>query len=219
MNGELIWVLSLLAVAVALFASGRVRMDAIALLVIVAFVLSHTLTLSEALSGFSDPNVILIAALFIIGEGLVRTGVAINMGNYLVQVAGNSEIKMLVFLMFTVAGLGAFMSSSGVVAIFIPVVLNVSARMNISPSRLMMPLSFAGLISGMMTLVATPPNLVINSELLREGLNGFSFFSVTPIGMVVLVLGIIYMLMARGMLRGRESEQQRDSSKKAPFVI
>ncbi len=74
MNGELIWVLSLLAVAVVLFASGKVRMDAIALLVIVAFVLSDTLTLSEALSGFSDPNVILIAALFIIGDGLVRTG-------------------------------------------------------------------------------------------------------------------------------------------------
>lgn len=133
-------------------------------------------------SGFSDPNVILIAALFIIGDGLVRTGVATVMGAWLVKVAGSSEVKMLVLLMITVAGLGAFMSSTGVVAIFIPVVLSVSMRMQISPSRLMMPLSFAGLISGMMTLVATPPNLVVNSELLREGLNGFSFFSVTPLG-------------------------------------
>ncbi len=127
-------------------------------------------------SGFSDPNVILIAALFIIGDGLVRTGVATKMGAWLVSVAGNSETQMLIYLMLTVAGLGAFMSSTGVVAIFIPVVLSVSARMNTSPSRLMMPLSFAGLISGMMTLVATPPNLVVNSELLREGLHGFSFF-------------------------------------------
>jgi di/tricarboxylate transporter len=209
-NSELIWVLCLLAMAVLLFATGKVRMDAVALLVIVAFVMSGTLTLSEAFSGFSDPNVILIAALFIIGDGLVRTGVATSMGSWLVKVAGNSEIKMLVFLMLTVAGLGAFMSSTGVVAIFIPVVLSVCMRMNTSPSRLMMPLSFAGLISGMMTLVATPPNLVINSELLREGLQGFSFFSVTPIGLVVLLLGIAYMLLVRFMLPGVDENQKHD---------
>lgn len=217
MNGELLWVLSLLAIAVVLFATGRVRMDAVALLVIVAFVLSGTLTLSEAFSGFSDPNVVLIAALFIIGDGLVRTGVATVMGTWLVKMAGSSEIKMLVLLMLTVAGLGAFMSSTGVVAIFIPVVLSVSMRMQTSPSRLMMPLSFAGLISGMMTLVATPPNLVVNSELLREGFSGFSFFSVTPIGLVVLVLGIFYMLLMRFMLKGDPQAQQRDGWKRRTF--
>lgn len=217
MNGELIWVLSLLAIAVVLFATGKVRMDAIALMVIVTFVLSGTLTLNEAFSGFSDPNVILIAALFIIGDGLVRTGVATKMGAWLVSVAGNSETKMLVYLMLTVAGLGAFMSSTGVVAIFIPVVLSVSARMNTSPSRLMMPLSFAGLISGMMTLVATPPNLVVNSELLREGLHGFSFFSVTPIGLVVLILGIVYMLAVRFMLKTENGESARDGRKRSTF--
>ncbi|MEQ0031415.1 SLC13 family permease [Klebsiella sp. GG_Kp152] len=217
MNGELIWVLSLLAIAVVLFATGKMRMDAIALMVIVAFVLSGTLTLNEAFSGFSDPNVILIAALFIIGDGLVRTGVATKMGAWLVSVAGNSETKMLVYLMLTVAGLGAFMSSTGVVAIFIPVVLSVSARMNTSPSRLMMPLSFAGLISGMMTLVATPPNLVVNSELLREGLHGFSFFSVTPIGLVVLILGIVYMLAVRFMLKTENGESARDGRKRSTF--
>ncbi|MDH1960202.1 transport protein [Klebsiella quasipneumoniae] len=217
MNGELIWVLSLLAIAVVLFATGKVRMDAIALMVIVAFVLSGTLTLTEAFSGFSDPNVILIAALFIIGDGLVRTGVATKMGAWLMSVAGNSETKMLIYLMLTVAGLGAFMSSTGVVAIFIPVVLSVSARMNTSPSRLMMPLSFAGLISGMMTLVATPPNLVVNSELLREGLHGFSFFSVTPIGLVVLILGIVYMLAVRFMLKTDNGESARDGRKRSTF--
>ena len=217
MNGELIWVLSLLAIAVVLFATGKVRMDAIALMVIVAFVLSGTLTLNEAFSGFSDPNVILIAALFIIGDGLVRTGVATKMGAWLVSVAGNSETKMLIYLMLTVAGLGAFMSSTGVVAIFIPVVLSVSARMNTSPSRLMMPRSFAGLISGMMTLVATPPNLVVNSELLREGLHGFSFFSVTPIGLVVLILGIVYMLAMRFMLKTDNGDSARDGRKRSTF--
>ncbi|MGE9552807.1 SLC13 family permease [Erwinia amylovora] len=197
MNKELIWVLSLLVIAILLFISGKLRMDVVALLVIVAFVLSGTLTLQEATMGFSDPNVILIAALFVIGEGLVRTGVALKMGEWLIKMAGSSETRMLVLLMVTVAGLGAFMSSTGVVAIFIPVVIGVAAKMNTSPGRLMMPLSFAGLISGMMTLVATPPNLVVNSELLREGLRGFSFFDVTPVGLVALVLGIGYMLVAR----------------------
>ncbi|POP47907.1 SLC13 family permease [Superficieibacter electus] len=217
MNGELIWVLCLLAVAVILFATGKIRMDAVALLVIVAFILSGTLTLEEAFSGFSDPNVILIAALFIIGDGLVRTGVATSMGAWLVKVAGNSETKMLVYLMVTVAGLGAFMSSTGVVAIFIPVVLSVATRMQTSPSRLMMPLSFAGLISGMMTLVATPPNMVINSELLRSGISGFGFFSVTPIGLVVLVLGVVYMLLMRFMLKGEKQDLLREGGKRSSF--
>jgi len=217
LNSELIWVLSLLAIAVVLFATGKVRMDAIALLVIIAFVLSGTLTLNEAFSGFSDPNVILIAALFIIGDGLVRTGVATKMGSWLVDVAGSSETKMLVLLMLTVAGLGAFMSSTGVVAIFIPVVLSVSMRMKTSPSRLLMPLSFAGLISGMMTLVATPPNLVVNSELLREGLQGFHFFSVTPIGLVILLLGIGYMLIARFALKGQNKDDGKQDWRRRTF--
>jgi di/tricarboxylate transporter len=203
--------------AVVLFATGKVRMDAVALLVIIAFVLSGTLTLNEAFSGFSDPNVILIAALFIIGDGLVRTGVATKMGAWLVDVAGSSETKMLVLLMLTVAGLGAFMSSTGVVAIFIPVVLSVSMRMKTSPSRLMMPLSFAGLISGMMTLVATPPNLVVNSELLREGLQGFHFFSVTPIGVVILLLGIGYMLIARFALKGQNKDDGKQDWRRRTF--
>ena len=217
MNSELIWVLILLAVAVLLFATGKVRMDAVALMIIVAFVLSGTLTLSEAFSGFSDPNVILIAAMFIIGDGLVRTGVATKMGAWLVDMAGSSETRMLVLLMLTVAGLGAFMSSTGVVAIFIPVVLSVSMRMKTSPSRLMMPLSFAGLISGMMTLVATPPNLVINSELLREGFAGFHFFSVTPLGLVILLLGIVYMLVMRSVLTSSHSDEGADSWRRRTF--
>ncbi len=206
MNKELFWVLSLLAIAIMLFVSGKVRMDVVALLVITAFVLSGTLSLEEATLGFSDPNVILIAALFVIGEGLVRTGVALRVGEWLVSMAGSSEARMLVLLMLTVAGLGAFMSSTGVVAIFIPVVISVAAKINSSPGRLMMPLSFAGLISGMLTLVATPPNLVVNSELVREGLSGFGFFAVTPIGLVALVLGIGYMLLARYWLGNTPQE-------------
>lgn len=194
LNGELLWVLTLLLIAIVLFTTNKIRMDVVALLVIVAFVLSDTLTLEQATAGFADPNVLLIAALFVIGDGLVR-------------VAGSSESKMLVFLMLTVAGLGAFMSSTGVVAIFIPVVLSVASRMKTSPSRLMMPLGFAGLISGMMTLVATPPNMVVNSELVREGIKGFQFFSITPIGILILFAGIAYMWLTRRWLGSNEPDK------------
>lgn len=211
MNSELLWVLSLLLIAIVLFTTNKIRMDVVALLVIIAFVLSGTLSLNEATVGFSDPNVLLIAALFVIGEGLVRTGVAYQMGDWLVRVAGSSEVKMLVLLMICVASLGAFMSSTGVVAIFIPVVLSVAARMKISPGRLMMPLGFAGLISGLMTLVATPPNMVVNSELVREGLPSFQFFSITPIGIAVLFAGILYMLVVRRWLGNNDNSKQKEA--------
>jgi len=216
-NGELLWVLTLLLIAIVLFATNKLRMDVVALLIIIAFVLSGTLSLSEATAGFSDPNVILIAALFVIGDGLVRTGVAYQVGDWLVKVAGDSEAKMLVLLMITVAALGAVMSSTGVVAIFIPVVLSVAARMKISPARLLMPLSFAGLISGMMTLVATPPNMIVSSELVREGFHGLSFFSVTPVGIIVLLMGVGYMLVARNWLASGKDDNDKDSWKRRTF--
>lgn len=200
MSLQLIWVLALLATAVGLFVINRPRMDVVALLVMVALPLSGILTAEEALAGFADPNVILIAALFVIGEGLVRTGVAYRIGEWLTRRAGASETRLLVLLMLAVAGLGSVMSSTGVVAIFIPVVLSIAARLHVSPRRLMMPLSFAGLISGMLTLVATAPNVVVHSELVREGGQGFGFFSFTPFGLVVLVLGVGYMLVARRWL-------------------
>ncbi|WOQ14436.1 SLC13 family permease [Aeromonas media] len=200
MNSELIWVLSMLVGAIFLFVTNRVRMDVVALLIIILFVLSGTLTLPQALAGFSDPNVILIAALFVVGDGLVRTGIAYQVGDALVKVAGSSETRLLVLLMVAVATLGAVMSSTGVVAIFIPVVLSVANRMGIPAGRLMMPLGFAGLISGMMTLVATPPNMVVNSELMRHDIQGFGFFGFTPMGVLILGLGVIYMLLMRNRL-------------------
>ena len=117
------------------------------------------LTMGEALAGFSDSNIILIAALFVIGEGLVRTGVAQRLGDWLIAKAGHSEIRLIVFLMLVVCGLGATMSSTAVTAIFIPVALRIARSTGIGPSRLMMPISVAALISGMTTLVATAPNL------------------------------------------------------------
>lgn len=188
------FVFGLLAVTVVLFASDRLRPDVVAMLVILALILGGSLTVSEAVAGFGDPLVLLIAGLFVVGEGLVRTGVAYQVGVWLTRLAGTSETRLLVLLMLAVAGLGAFMSSTGVVAIFIPVVLGITARLGIGPGRLMMPLAFAALLSGLLTLIATPPNLVINDALRGAGLQPFGFFSITPIGLLALALGIVYMM-------------------------
>jgi di/tricarboxylate transporter len=187
------FVFGVLATAVALFASERLRPDVVALLVIVALVLGGILPVSEALAGFGDSVVVLIAGLFVVGEGLVRTGVANRIGVWLTEVAGASETRLLVLLMLAVAGLGAVMSSTGVVAIFIPVVLGVAGRLGIGPGRLMMPLAFAALLSGMLTLIATPPNLMVNDALRTAGLQPFGFFGISPIGLLALAMGVVYL--------------------------
>ncbi len=211
----LFWTLALLAVAVLLFVRNKVRMDAVALLVMLAFYLSGILTTDEIFAGFSDPNIILIALLFIVGEGLVRTGIAYQVSDGILKLAGNSETKVLVLLMLAVAGLGAFMSSTGVVAIFIPVVLMICRQMNLSPKRLMMPLSVAGLISGMMTLIATAPNLVVNAELIKDTGSRLRFFDFTPIGLVILLLGIGYMLLIRRWLGTNIGTEQQNNNQRS----
>jgi len=197
---QLSMVLMLLAAAVVMFAINRPRMDVVAVIMMVALPMTGVITMSEALVGLSDPNIVLIAALFIIGEALVRTGVAQRLGDWLTARAGASEAKLIFLLMVIVAGVGSFMSSTGVVAIFIPIVLRIARNARIPAGRLMMPLSIAALISGMMTLVATAPNLVVHSELMRQGHEGFSFFAFTPFGVPILVLAVLYMLFARRFL-------------------
>jgi di/tricarboxylate transporter len=203
MSTDLAVVLVLLAAAVAMFVTDKPRMDAVALIMLVILPFTGAVTVNEALAGFSDSNIVLIAALFVIGDGLVRTGVARRVGDWLNATAGGSETRLLVLLMLAVAGLGAFMSSTAVVAIFIPIVLRIAQNTGMAPARPMMPLSFAALISGMMTLVATAPNLVVNAELMRHGASGFAFFSFTPFGAPILILGIAYILFARRWLVAR----------------
>lgn len=202
MTADLLLVLLLLAAAVTMFLLNRPRMDAVALLMIVLLPLTGTVTISEALAGFGDQSVVLIAALFVVGEGLVRTGVARGVGDWLGDKAGSSETRLLVLLMFVAGGLGSVMSGTAVVAIFIPIVLRLCQRTGASPRTLMMPLSVAALLSGMLTLVATAPNLVVNAELQRHGTDGFGFFSFTPFGLPLLLLGVGYMLLARRLLAG-----------------
>jgi di/tricarboxylate transporter len=195
-------VLAMLAAAVVMFAINKPRMDVVGLLVLAVMPFTGVMTVGEALAGFSDPNIVLIAALFVIGEGLVRTGVAQALGDWLMASAGGNETLLVALLMAVVCGLGATMSSTAVTAIFIPVAVRISRNSGSSPGRLMMPLSMAALISGMTTLVATAPNLVVNSALASNKLPEFGFFAFTPFGVPILGLGIAYMLFARRWLPG-----------------
>ena len=213
MNAELAIVLTLLISSVVMFVLNKPRMDAVALLMLTVLPFTGVITMGEALEGFSDSNIVLIAALFVIGEGLVRTGVAQRLGDWLTARAGKSETRLLVLLMLAVGVLGSVMSSTGVIAIFIPVALRIAQSTGMAPSRLMMPMSMAALISGMMTLVGTAPNLVVNSELVRSGAGGFQFFSFTPFGAPILLLGVGYMLFARRWLSTKFEGENRTSGR------
>ena len=207
MTQELIIVLVLLFAAVIAFMMNKPRMDVVAVCALLALPLTGSVSLEQALAGFSDTSVIIVAVFFIIGDGLVRTGVAFRVGDWLVKQSKNSETRLIVLLMLSVALLGSVMSSTGIVAIFIPIVISVATKMKADVRRLMMPLSFAGLISGMLTLVATAPNLVVSSQLQLAGNKAFEFFSFTPIGLLILVVGVFYMLFARRFLGKKTPEQ------------
>jgi len=206
-------VLLILATVVVMLALNRPRADAVAILLVVILPITGLVSVQESLSGFADPSVMLVAALFVIGDGLVRTGVAARIGDWIGARGGPGEAGVIVLLMLVTAGLGSMMSSTGVVAIFIPVALRIAARRGLAPGRLMMPLSVAALVSGMLTLVATPPNLVVNAELSRTGLPVLGFFSFTPIGLAVLVLAIGWMLLARRWLGEAARAEQRPAGR------
>ncbi|GAA5111598.1 SLC13 family permease [Orbus sasakiae] len=212
MHGQLITVSMLLLAVIILFSFSKIRMDVIAILAITAIIMTGVLSPTEALSGFSDPNIVLIALLFIIGESLVRTGISFQMSEYILKIAGKNDIRIIVLIMLSVALLGSVMSSTGVVAIFIPVVISIASRSGIHVKKLMMPLCIAALISGMMTLVATAPNLVVNSELERANITEFGFFSITPIGIGVLLIGLIYCIISRNWLISPKQAQQAQQS-------
>ena len=201
MESDTLFVFALIAAAAAAMASNRIRFDIIALLVVIALMLSGVLTVSESLSGFGSPVVILVAGLLIVGEMLDRTGVAAAIGDWILGKGGSGETRLIAIVMASAAVLGAVMSSTAVVAIFIPIVLRIAAETGISRSRLLLPMSYAALISGMLTLIATTPNLVVSEELKNAGYEEFGFFSFTPLGIAILAAGIGYMaLLGRHLL-------------------
>jgi di/tricarboxylate transporter len=200
---EIITVLTILAVTIALFVSDKIRLDVVAVLAVLALALTGLVTPQQAVAGFGATVVVLIGGLFVVGEGLFRTGVAFRVGDWLVETAGTGEVRLLVLLMAVVAGLSAVMSSTGAVAIFIPVALRLAVKAGLPPGRLLMPLSLASLIGGMLTLIGTPPNLVVSSELQGAGYAPFGFFDFTGPGLIVLAVGLVYMLtLGRRLLPG-----------------
>ncbi|TVQ97891.1 MAG: SLC13 family permease [Deltaproteobacteria bacterium] len=169
-------------------------MDLVALMALLTLMVTGVLTVPEALAGFSDPVVLMIAALFVVGEGLFRTGVASSIGQLPLRLGGDNPRVILAVIMLLVAVLSAFMSSTGTVAVMLPVVVGIAARLRISPSKLLLPLSIASLLGGMLTLIGTPPNLIVANALEAHGETPFSFFAFTPFGLVMLVVGMIFML-------------------------
>ena len=209
MTLDILVVFSILAIAAILFSTNRLRSDLVAMLVLLALLLTNTLTVAEAFAGFSDPTVMIVIAMFIISEAVVFSGIAASLGNVILKYGGVSETRLMVIIMLTVAGVGAFMSSTATVAIFIPITLVVAEKANINHRRLLMPLSIGALISGMMTLIATTPNLIVNTALAQKGLESLSFFSFTPFGVVILAVAILFMgIVGRGLLsRDQQSVQ------------
>lgn len=185
-----------LGLAVLLLVSGKLRNDVVAILVILMLTLGGVLPPAEALSGFSSPVVIIIACMFVVGKAITHTGIAQNVGGIILKYGGTSETRLLIMIMLAASFVGAFMSSTATAAIFIPITLAVAEKAGLNSKRLLIPLAAASLISGMMTLVATTPNIVVNSALADQGLPGLSFFSFTPFGVLIIALAILFMVIA-----------------------
>ena len=195
MSGDALTVFLILAATIALFVSDRVRLDLVALMSAAALVLTGVLSPAQALAGFSDPLVITIAGLFVVSGALFQTGVAGRLGAWLGRVAGTGEARLTLLVMLMTAALSGVMSSTGTVAVMLPVVVSLAWRAKISPSKLLIPLAFASLLGGMLTLIGTPPNIVVAEQLRTQGLEPFGFFAFTPLGLVMVAIGTVFMVV------------------------
>lgn len=188
------------------FASQRFRVEIVAMSVLVILALTDLVTVPEALSGFSNPAVITVGAVLVVSRGLLSTGVAGTLGRGILTLAGSSEARIVALLMATAGLLSAFMNNVGALAVLMPAAMEIARRVRMSPSKLLIPLSFGCLLGGMTTLIGTPPNILANQYLLDRGLEPFSFFDFTPVGVAAMVVGILYMsLVGRRLIPSRRS--------------
>ena len=186
--------LGILAFAILFFVTEWLRVDVVALIVVVALMVSDILTPSEAIAGFSSTIVLTIASLFVIGGAILQTGLAATIGRQILKVAGSGQTSLMAAIMLTVAILSAFMSDTGTVAVLLPAVISMASSAKLSPSKLLIPLAFGSLLGGSATLIGTPPNLIV-SDLLREnGMQPFQFFDYAPLGILLIVVGIAFMV-------------------------
>jgi di/tricarboxylate transporter len=188
-------VISLLFVALVLFRTERIPIEVVAILLVMALVLTNTLTASEAFAGFGNDIVITIAGLFILTGGLAKTGVIELVGRRLHRTAGNSEFRIVALIMFAAAFCAAVMKNTTTTAMFLPVVLGIAARRNLSPSKLLMPLAFGAILGGTCTLIGTSTNLAVSGALPRYGIQPFTMFELTSVGLVIVAVGMLYMLL------------------------
>lgn len=202
--------LIILAVSAAFFISGKVRSDIVALCALIALLLSHILTPAEALSGFSNSVVIMMVGLFIVGGAIFQTGLAKMISSKLLKLAGKSELKLFLLVMLVTSAIGAFVSNTGTVALMLPIVVSMAANAGMSSGRFLMPLAFASSMGGMMTLIGTPPNLVIQDALTGAGYEPLSFFSFLPVGLICVAVGIIVLMPLTKLFlsdKGRKDEK------------
>ena len=209
-------VLIILGISLILFISEVIRMDLVALLVLGALALTGLVTAEEAFDGFSNGAVITVWAMFILSEGLTRTGIADIIGRQVMKLGGRREFSMILVIMITGAVLSAFMNNIGVAALMLPVVVDVARRTRIPASRLLMPLAYSTLLGGLMTMIGTPPNLLISESLKRFGFEPFKLFDFTPIGGAVMAVGVIFVaLFGRFLLPKQIAEHGKHVSQRS----
>ncbi|MXW56282.1 MAG: SLC13 family permease [Gemmatimonadales bacterium] len=196
MTADVVVVLAIVAVAVVLFVTEWVRYDGVALMVLLSLAISGVVPMARAIEGFANPAVVTIAAVLVLSGGLYKTGVANVVGAQVLRLAGDSPVRVTALLMLTSGLMSGVMNNTAAVALLIPVVIEISRRLGMRPSRLLIPLSFAALLGGMTTLIGTGPNILLSSILERMGQGGFGFFAFTPVGATALTLGVLYVVLA-----------------------
>ena len=190
----MITTLIILALSAVFFVNGKLRSDLVALCALVLLIVFNILIPEEALSGFSNPIVIMMVGLFVVGGAIFKTGLAKMISSKILRLAGKSELKLFILIMMVTAFIGAFVSNTGTVALMLPIVVSMAASANISPGRFLMPLAFASSMGGMATLIGTPPNLVVDEVLSNAGFTDLSFFSFTPIGVICVLIGLVVLI-------------------------
>ena len=212
--------LIILVITVALFIWGRVRADIVALTALAALLVLGILTPAEALAGFSSPIVIMMIGLFVVGGAIMQTGLAKLTGNKLMALSRGNETITFLLVMLVTSFIGAFVSNTGTVALMMPIIMSIAAGSGMQSSRFLMPLAFAGSLGGMLTLIGTPPNLVIDEVLTEGGYQPLAFFSFFPVGIIVIAIGIIVLLpLSKIFLSKKQSGKKKKQGKSLDDLV
>ena len=213
----MIQVLIILIITAGLLVWGRIRSDVVALCSMVALVLSGVITPEEGLAGFSNSVVIMIAGLFIVGGAITQTGLARLIGNKVLSLAGESEVRLFYLVILVTIIVGLFVSNTGTVAILMPIVVTIASQSGVDARRLLMPMAFACSISGMMTLIGTPPTLIVHNSLIESGHEGLHFFSTLPVGLVILLIcGTLLRPLSKPLARSGKTATDTKRMRKSP---